>query len=382
MKPHKDEWADTMKEMDIEQLIRDLKACQNQYRSLTETSVDAIVTTDARDRILTWNKGAKDLFGYGQDIVGQSVEWIIPERYRKPHRDGMRRYLETGRERIIGRTVELQALREEGTEIPVELSLSTWEGEEGPLFGAIIRDISERKHAEKMREDVERMMRHELRSPLIGITGLAKTLQKGQVFTEKQQKSIQLIRDLGEKTLKTIDRSRDLFQMEQGTYHLSAEPLDLIALLKAVKEELVPLLQKKGLQTELRIAEKKTGWNETYTIDGDQGLLELMFANLIKNAIEASPEGDTVRIAINPEAGSGKQMHVIDIHNKGVIPEDIRMRLFDPYTTSGKKEGTGLGTHSALLVARNHHGDIHFTTSESEGTHMVVELPVELKERK
>lgn len=371
-----------MKETDIERLTRELKACQNQYRSLTETSVDAIVTTDAGDRILTWNRGAKDLFGYGQEIVGQPVEWIIPERYRKPHQEGMRRYLETGRERIIGRTVELQALREDDTEVPVELSLSTWKGEDGPLFGAIIRDISERKHAEKMREDVERMMRHELRSPLIGITGLAKTLQKSQVLTEKQQKSIELIRDLGKKTLKTIDRSRDLFLMEQGTYHLSAEPLDLIALLKAVKEELVPLLQKKELQIELRIGENNAGWNETYTIDGDQGLLELMFTNLIKNGIEASPQSDTLRIAINQKAGSGKQMHVIDIHNKGVIPEDIRMRLFDPYTTSGKKGGTGLGTHSALLVARNHQGDIHFTTSESEGTHMVVELPVRLKERR
>ena len=72
-------------------------------------------------------------------------------------------------------------------------------------------------------------------------------------------------------------------------------------------------------------------------------------------------------------------MHVIDIHNKGVIPEDIRMRLFDPYTTSGKKGGTGLGTYSALLVVRSHQGDIHFTTSQKEGTHMVVELPVALK---
>jgi PAS domain S-box-containing protein len=364
-----------MKETEIDRLARELRACKNRYRSLTETSVDAILTTDKGDKILTWNKGAEGLFGHGQDAVGQPVEIIIPERYQKAHQDGMHRYLKTGRKRLIGHTVELQALRKDGTEVPVELSLSTWEGENGPLFGAIIRDISERKTAEQMRDRVQRMMRHDLRSPLIGITGLARMLEKSDALTQREQKSIDMIQNLGEKTLKSIDRSRDLFQMEQGQYRLSPEPLNLVEVLKTVKEELDPLRQKKGLNIDLKIDGKKAGWDEAYEIQGDQDLLEMLFANLIKNAIEASPQEETVWISIGSKDEERTGAHRVDIHNKGVIPEEIRTRLFEPYTTSGKKGGTGLGTHCAQLVARTHQGGIYFTTADNEGTHMMVELP-------
>jgi PAS domain S-box-containing protein len=369
----------TTKQTEIDRLTRELRACENRYRSLTETSVDAILTTDKGDKILTWNKGAEGLFGHGQDIVGQPVEMIIPERYQQAHQDGMRRYLETGRKRLIGSTVELQALRKDGTEVPIELSLSTWEGENGPLFGAIIRDISERKTAEQMRDRVQRMMRHDLRSPLIGITGLAGMLQKSETLTKREQKSIDMIQDLGKKTLKAIDRSRDLFQMEQGQYRLSPEALDLVEVLKTAKGELDPLRQKKGLHIELKIHGKTAEWDDTYEIHGDQELLEMLFANLIKNAIEASPQNETVQISIGSKNEKRTGTHIVDIHNKGVIPEEIRTRLFEPYTTSGKKGGTGLGTHSAQLVARTHQGKIYFTTAENEGTHMMVELPRELK---
>ncbi len=367
-----------MTETEIERLTRELKICEDRYRSLMETSVDAIVTTDDRDRILTWNKGAQHLFGHGPEIVGQPVERIIPERYQKAHQDGMKRFLKTGRKQIIGQTVELQALRKDGTEVPVELSLSTWKGDGRPIFGAIIRDISARKQVEQMRENVERMMRHELRSPLIGITGLARILHKEPGLSPKQQKSLDLIQSLGEKTLKHIDRSRDLFQMEQGVYKLSPRPVDLVRILKAVVAELDPLLQKKGVRTELKLSGKTVNWDATYEVQGDEGLLEMLFANLLKNAIEASPDKETVHIAITSRQKDGKPYHHIDIHNQGTIPQDIRPVFFDPYTTSGKKGGSGLGTHCALLVVRNHQGDIHFTTSEKEGTHMVVELPHEI----
>ena len=120
---------------------------------------------------------------------------IIPEKYRKAHQEGVRRYLETGEKHLIGRRVELEALRENGTEFPVELSLSSWESQGRTLFGAIIRDISERKQFEHMREEVHRIMRHDLKSPLIGMTGLARVLLEGDNLNERQKKSAAL--DIG-----------------------------------------------------------------------------------------------------------------------------------------------------------------------------------------
>ena len=113
-------------------------------------------------------------------------------------------------------------------------------------------------------------------------------------------------------------------------------------------------------------------------IMGEEALLEIMFANLIKNAIEASPQGGPVSISITTDISRGQTYHLIDIHNMGAIPMDVREIFFEPYTTSGKKSGTGLGTHSALLVARTHGGNINFTTSKKEGTHLLVRLPINI----
>src|SRR4030042_759608 len=135
---------------DKDELIAKLRESEDRYRSVTETSIDAIMTTDSTDLILTWNKGAELIFGYGKEVMGQSVTLIIPERYREAHREGVRNFLRTGERHIMGKKVELEAIGKEGTEFPVELSLSSWESPSGVYFGGIIRDISERKRIERI----------------------------------------------------------------------------------------------------------------------------------------------------------------------------------------------------------------------------------------
>jgi len=245
-------------------------------------------------------------------------------------------------------------------------------------YQGIIRDITEQKHIERLRDDVQRMMRHDLKSPLIGITGFAELLLKGENLTEKQRKETHMIRELGEKMLGFIDRARDLFQMETGSYELNPQKVNLSSLLLQIKEVLMPLAVRKKTKLVFRVYDRPTNLEREYVILGEEVLLELMFANLIKNGIEASPEGDTVSIAIDTVDRKGENFHVIDIYNRGVVPADIRERFFEPYTTSGKKDGTGLGTYNAFLVARTHKGDISFTTSEEEGTHVMVCLPEKL----
>ena len=357
-----------------EKLLRELKESEDRYCSVTETSIDAIITAGDGDSILTWNKGAELIFGHGPEIVGSSVTTIIPERYRKAHHDGVNRFLRTGEKHLLGKKLELMALRKDGTEFPIELSLSSWQSSSCVYFGAIIRDITERRQIERIREDVQRMMRHDLKSPLIGITGLAKNLQKGPNLTDRQKKTAALIQELGQKTLKWIDRSRDLFQMEQGIYKLTAQPVNLIDLLKGIEKQLEPLTLKKGVA--IRVAVFGQPAEKGHEIlNGDEDLLEMMLANLLKNAIEASPEHAPIKISIKVDEKGDQKVHVVDIHNSATIPKEVRDTFFDAYTTSGKKGGTGLGTYNAMLIARTHQGDIRFTTSEAEGTHVIVSLP-------
>ena len=111
-------------------------------------------------------------------------------------------------------------------------------------------------------------------------------------------------------------------------------------------------------------------------IPGDEDLLEMMLANLIKNAVEASVEGEPVIVKMERGKYRGDNAYIIDIFNTRIIPREIRGNFFDPYTTSGKRGGVGLGTHNALLIARTHKGDIKFTSSREEGTHLLVILPL------
>ncbi len=366
-----------MDQKNREQLLRELKESEDRYRAVTETSVDAIITASADDAILTWNKGAQVIFGYGPEVSGQSVTTIIPKRHRKAHSEGVKRFLTTGEKHIIGKKLEMIGLRKDGTEFPIELTVSYWKSESGLFFGAIIRDITDRRKIETIREDVQRMMRHDLKSPLIGITGLARRLQKGTNLTERQRKAAALIQESGEKTLRLLDRSRDLFQMEQGVYALNPQPVHVTDILNRISGQLEPLTLKKGIAIGISVLGQSEN-EKIEMIKGDEDLLEMMFANLLKNAIEASPEHSPIEITIKTNQEDDEDMCVVDIHNRTEIPEEIRDHFFEAYTTSGKEGGTGLGTYNASLIARTHRGKIRFTTSPAEGTHVTVFLPSEL----
>ena len=127
-----------------------LRESEAQFRSVMESAIDAIISADAEGKIRSWNSAAMALFGYtGAEVIGQPIEVIIPERFRQSHEEGIRRVSSGGESHVIGKTVELAAIRKDGSEFPVELSLATWFLDEKRYYTGIIRDISERKQAEQ-----------------------------------------------------------------------------------------------------------------------------------------------------------------------------------------------------------------------------------------
>lgn len=123
---------------------------ERKFRSVIEAANDAIIISDSKDTIISWNKGAESIFKYSsQEIIGEKLQIIIPVRFREAHQKGIEHYLSTSNPRIIGKTVELQGLRKDGTEFPIELSFATWKEEGNIYFSSIIRDITERKQAEE-----------------------------------------------------------------------------------------------------------------------------------------------------------------------------------------------------------------------------------------
>ncbi|MBI4028149.1 MAG: PAS domain S-box protein [Verrucomicrobia bacterium] len=131
----------------VEETLRESEA---RFRSIAESASEAIVSANADGAIITWNKGAQNLFGYTEkEILGKPLTLLMPERHRDAHNKGLERFRSTGQARIIGKTVELHGMRNDGAEFPMDLSLSAWKTEQAIFFGAILRDITERKRNEE-----------------------------------------------------------------------------------------------------------------------------------------------------------------------------------------------------------------------------------------
>lgn len=127
-----------------------LRDVELKFLSVIESSSDAIILADSKSTIISWNNGAKQIFGYEKhEILGKKLEVLMPERFRAAHNAGVERYSQTKNPHVIGKTVELCGIRKDGSEFPLELSLGSWETDEDIYFSGIIRDITERKRTEE-----------------------------------------------------------------------------------------------------------------------------------------------------------------------------------------------------------------------------------------
>ncbi|MCI0395441.1 MAG: GAF domain-containing protein [Chloroflexi bacterium] len=131
-----------------QQAEKALRESEMKFRSLVQSANAAIVIADGDGRIVSWNPGAQNLFGYlEEEIVDKPLVILMPERYRQPYQQGFARLKQTGKSRLLGKTIEMHGLRQDGTEFPLELSLDAWQAGGIEFYSGIIRDITERKRA-------------------------------------------------------------------------------------------------------------------------------------------------------------------------------------------------------------------------------------------
>jgi len=219
----------------------------------------------------------------------------------------------------------------------------------------------------RLKDEVERISRHDLRTPLTSIISLAQIVREGGGLPPEHDASLQLIEQAGYRVLNMANLSLDLFKMEQGTYRLTPAAVDIRTVAERIVVDLQALLRTRDVRCQITADEQDTG---PAFILGDELLCYSMFTNLLKNAVEASSKGGTV--AVHIIAGERVELR---IHNDQPIPSEIRDRFFQKYSTVGKKGGTGLGAYSARLMAVTQGGSIRAESSEEAGTTVVVELP-------
>ncbi|SDH23162.1 PAS domain-containing sensor histidine kinase [Roseospirillum parvum] len=239
-------------------------------------------------------------------------------------------------------------------------------GPAGHVVHATVQDITERKRAEEFREDMERIMRHDLRSPIAATSAGINILRMADTLTDDQRQTLDMMELSTRRQLSLLDLSMALYRMEAGTFDPASEAVDLGAVLGEVRGELAHLAGNSAATVRLEARGRPVAV-------GDPWLCRTLFTNLVRNAIEALPgPGLAVTIDLASEAGRA----VVRITNPGEVPPAIRDRFFEKYATSGKAGGTGLGTYSARLMARAQGGALELDTSTPGQTTLTVTLPL------
>ena len=246
------------------------------------------------------------------------------------------------------------------------------EAEQRERLDALVRQLEAQntalREAFRMRDEVERIARHDLRTPLASIASIPRLLRELHRPDAQEDELLGVVERGALRVLSMVNLSLDLYRMEEGTYRLRAQAVDLAALVQAVVRELQAHAHSKDVRLVLDLP------REPLHARAEELLCYSILANLLKNAVEASPEGAEVRVSLHRYTGVAQDALQLEIHNRGEVPEAVRSRFFEKYTTYGKPGGTGLGAFSARLMARVQRGDLTMK-SGADGTTLTLRLP-------
>src|SRR6266849_6138536 len=364
-----------------------LQTSEEKFRSVVQTANDAIVTADSHGNITDFNRGAEAIFGYSaREAIGKPLTALMPDRFKEPHQRGLKRYLETGEAHVIGKTVELAAKRKDGTEFPIELSLSSWKTREGLFFTGILSDITERKRGEeaimRAKEEAERTskfkdqflstMSHELRTPLNAVLGFSDLLadERYGPLNERQKRYVGHIHSGGKHLLKLISDILDLSKIEAGRMELTREDVTVASAFAEVISSLYPLAEKKS-QALLQQVEPHLH------VRADAMRFKQMLMNLAGNAIKFTPEGGRIELA----ASQVDDQVRVEVRDNGPgIPPEQQQRIFEAFfrlrETGSATEGTGLGLAITARLVELHGGKLGIESQPGEGACFYFSLPL------
>lgn len=227
------------------------------------------------------------------------------------------------------------------------------------------------KEYARLRDEVERITQHDLRTPLSSVISVPAMLMEELELTDDQIDLLNMLQDSGHRMLQIINSSLDMLKMETGRYQLAPQPVDLIGILHQIHGETRENILSKTIKVLVLFSGRPLGPHDSIWIWGEEMLLYTMLANLLKNAVEASPPNETITVSL--EKGNKA---LLRIHNKGEVPKEIKENFFQKFVTANKTGGTGLGTYIAKLITDTLGGHINMTSSTGEGTLIEVQLPL------
>jgi len=372
-----DDMAEALSEdiMAREAIEDELRKSEALLRMILKALPVGVWMSDPAGRVLYANQASRGLLGPADDSAPDPAAlkaWRHDSGEPLHPRDFVLARTIAGEPKVANQVLEIESPREAGR-LVIDCSAIPIRDGSGGLRAVIVvmEDITEDTQREQARESIEHMMRHDLRSPLIGFISLPQLLLRQPNLTEEQRAWVARLHTLANGMLRILDAYLKLSRLERGHLALESTETDLLALAADVREDLERLPQFKNMQMRITLGGKPAEAGANLVIACERTLCATMFANLLKNALEASPEGDMVTMDF---ADLGDTVRVA-VRNTGSVPPAIRHRFFEKYVTAAKKNGTGLGTYSAKRIAQFHHGEINLDCSVPGQTTVNIMLP-------
>ncbi len=347
-----------------------LRESEARKSAILESALDCVITINEEGRMVEFNPAAEQTFGYRRsEALGEKMaELVVPSAFRAQHYQGLAHYLATGQGPVLGKRIEFPAVRADGTEFPVEISITPIEIDERRLFTAYLRDITERKKGEealreardaaeaasRFKSEFLASMSHEIRTPMTAILGYAELLVRETNDPSQQEEWSAMLRRSADYLLALVNDVLDLSKIEAGQIDLHVEATDLSAIVDDAVSLFRPAAKEKLIDLRVEFLGRLPR-----LINVDAIRFKQILVNLVSNAIKFTEHG-TVRIQVRLVDSDlpGPIRLVISVIDTGLgIKPEMLDRLFAPFTQDAEAKrnefgGTGLGLTISRHFAR------------------------------